>query len=282
VLFLSVWVAMVIFFFVLLEISNRRYFTSMVSSVDRTSFLFDLHPLEVIYAKTQKLPHAINGLLNELILGNKISKRDEGLYAEIDSSLASNTEQFQVLSLLETWPGTRYDALLRLLQSKPAIANVGECMDAVQKYFIKSAKFSRLFYTNFVVLSTVMLLGFTRMLTGMERERPVDIIGMLLFALTVLIILYLSRLPKRVLSYAITNLYRQKVGRRISSTSRYVDDDVQWQYFLFGAAVLSPSLAPEVAQFDRQAYASGGTDSSSGDSSSCGSSCSSCGGCGGD
>jgi hypothetical protein len=276
--FLTAWIALAVLSGMVLEMFNKRYLKRIVGSIDRASFLNNLHPLEVIYVKTQKLPHVVNALLNQLIHMGKVGKRNDGFYSDAPSTAAATAEQYQALNVLEKWPGSRYEQLMRLLQAKPAIENVSNSIDAVQKYMIKSAKFGKLFYANLAVLSIVHLVGSVRLLTGLSRGRPSEVIGGLLFAFTAFIIVYLYRLPGRVLTEGVTQLYTERIRR-----SKSVDHDVQWQYFLFGAVALSPTLAPDVKQFDDATY--GSSSSSFGDSSSdssCGSSCSSCGGCGGD
>jgi hypothetical protein len=278
--FITGWLALVLLSFAVLEAYTKKYLSNMVRSIDPTSFLFNLHPLEVIYAKSKKLPHVVNGILNQLIVGNKVTRRDDGFHAVVNDSEAENTEQFQLLSVLEKWPGTTYGALMRLMQSKPSIENVGESVDAIQKYMIKSSKFCRLFFINFTVLLTVYLFAVIRLLTGMSRGRPVELIVWLLIGAAVLMALRLYRLPGRILTHAVTGLYKEKIVR-----TKVADQDVQWQYFLFGTVALSPELEKDVEKFDNDVYSSSSSGSSSSDSSgdsSCGSSCSSCGGCGGD
>ena len=108
-----------------------------------------------------------------------------------------------------------------------------------------------------------------------------DIIGVTLIIALIVIIVRLHKLPGRVLTQGVAGHYQKEM-----KTSMTTEQDVQWQYFLFGVAALSPALAADARQLDREIYAGSSSDSSSSDSSSgdssCGSSCSSCGGCGGD
>ena len=160
------WMALMMLTLLLLELFNKRYLSKLIQATDRASFLFHLHPLEVIYSKTLQLPHVVNGVLNQLIHSKKIERVSDGFYANAQPGQAESAEEFLVLTTLEKWPGTRYEILMRLLQSKPAIQNVGECVDAIQKYIVKSKKFATLFYTNLAVILIVYLLGVTRLLIG--------------------------------------------------------------------------------------------------------------------
>ena len=274
------WMVLVLLSILLLELFNNSYLSKLIEASDWASFIFRLHPLEVIYAKTQQLAHVVTGVLHQLLQSKKVALQQDGGYVGQEPSKAECAEEYSVLAMLEQWPGTRYNALVRLLQNKPAIQNVGDCVDAIQKYVVKSKKFATLFYTNLAVLLFVYLLGIARLLIGMSRGRPVEVIGVVLIIFLVIIINHLRRLPGRVLTHAVAGYYEGKIER-----SELAKQDVQWQYFLLGTAALSPLLAAEARQFDRELYGTGSGsssgDSSSGDSS-CGSSCSSCGRCGGD
>ena len=125
------------------------------------------------------------------------------------------------------------------------------------------------------VLQYCLLLSLT---TGVLRDKSITQIFIVLLILTAVIIGYLWRLTTLFCTQTIPNFYKQSV---LPNT----EDNFQWQYFLFGNAVLSTSFVPLVNYVDRRMHLSsdGGVSScGSSDGSSCGSSCSSCGGCGGD
>jgi hypothetical protein len=147
-------------------------------------------------------------------------------------------------------------------------------MDAFKKYFIKSKSFGKLFYFNFVVLSTVLMLGLLRMSVGIFRGKPVDLIVLLLIILVIVTITFLWRLSMLVCTDTVPRFYRNEIV-----PNREDQKSWNWQYFLLGSAILSPAFIPMVNTTNTIGSSS---ESSSSCSSGCGSSCSSCGGCGGD
>lgn len=65
--FIVGFTGLIIFTFTALEIFNHKRLKQITGAFDRGSFIFNLQPLELVYLKTQKLSHVINGVVNELI-----------------------------------------------------------------------------------------------------------------------------------------------------------------------------------------------------------------------
>lgn len=198
----------------------------------------------------------------------------------IENVKTDNIQEHQVLDLLSRLEKTSYPGFLARLQYQPVFTNIANCMDAFKKYFVKSKSFGRLFYANFAMLAFLLLLGLTRIFTGLLREKPVTFIFVTVIVLTVFIVMYLWRLTKLVGTTTLPNFYREHLINEEEKENNW-----QWQYFLTGKAALTISLVLLVEATDRNTNSMG--DSSSGSSSdssdsSCGSSGgSSCGGCGG-
>ncbi len=263
----------------LLEFYNKTKLKNIVSGFDKTSFIFNLQPFELVYLKTQKLSTVINGTVNELV-DNGTIKVNENNSIELDKSNATiNNSQFQVTSALTELGTTYYPNLLRKLTMKPIFWNIPNSMDAFRKYFNKSKKFGFLFYTNFTILTLLVLLSFTRIVTGILRDTPLTQIVIATIALVIITVVFLQRLTKQISTTTIPDLYKKDI-----LPARQIENNWQWTYFLFGTAVLTTSFVPLVNYIDKHNNSSGncGTSCGSNCGSSCGSSCSSCGGCGGD
>jgi hypothetical protein len=256
-----------------LEFFNRAYISTIVNRLNRNCFLFDLHPMEVIYLKTQKISNVVTGTMNQLVSDRKVIVGDDYALRCVDGSKPGTLEEYIVLETLGRSGKLKYPALLKILVDKPVFVNTVKCMGAFKKYFIKSKKFGNLFYMNFGILSLVVMFGFIRLVTGLLRDRPVEQLALLLVVLLIVIILALIRLTRLVCTYAVPKYYRKKILPK-----QKFRDDWEWQYFLSGAAVLTPAFVPVATYVDK--HSDGSTGSSCG--TSCGSSCSSCGGCGGD
>ena len=160
--------------------------------------------------------------------------------------------------------GTFYPDLLKELVVKPIFLSIPNSMDAFLKYFNKSKKFHSLFYVNFAILALLLLLAFTRIVTGTLRDKPLALIVYFTFALAIFIIFYLIQLTLLVSTTTIPNLYKDKI-----LPARQIENNWQWSYFLLGSAVLATAFVPLVKDIEKNNDSGG----------SCGSSC---GGCGGD
>jgi hypothetical protein len=259
----------------ILEFYNRTKLKNIVSGFDQSSFVYNLQPLELVYLKTQKLSNVINGTVNELVVNGTI-KVNSNNTIELEKINATNANtQLQVTSTLSELGNTFYPSLLKKLIEKPIFWNIANSMDAFRKYFNKSKKFSYLFYTNFAVLTLLLLLSFTRILTGVLRDKPVVQIVIATIVLAVIAIVFLQRLTKQISTTTIPDLYKNEI-----LPTRQVEHNWQWIYFLLGTAVLSTAFVPLVNYIDKNNSSGSNCGTSCG--SSCGSSCSSCGGCGGD
>jgi hypothetical protein len=271
--FMIGFIGLIIMTLLILRLYNRAQLQQIVNVFDKDSFMFKLHPHELVYLKTQNLTNVVNAVLNDLFVNQSITIKKDDKFEAVELGTVKSKEHLHAFATLKEMGKASYEMLLRKLIAKPVIKNTSNCMDAFKKYFIKSKKFGNLFYLNFIILSVVLMLGLIRMIIGMLRDKPVDFIAFALFVLLIIIISHLYRLTRRACTETIPNLYKQEILPAYSSS-----DESQWNYFLLGSAALS---GPFAAQVSAASTSSDSSSSSSSCGSSCGSSCSSCGGCGG-
>lgn len=269
------FIALTLCVFVFLEWYNRTRLKQIARFFDEESFIFNLSPFELIYLKDQKLSAVINGTVNELIDNETIKINSDNTIELGENDSAKSVEQRQAATILKEHGKTYYPTLLRILVSKPIFWNTAKCMDALKKYFTKSEVFGNLFSSNYIALSILLMLGLTRLFTGLMRDKPVAVIVIVLIILTIAVIIYLNRLTKLFVTKIIPTLYKEEI-----LPTRDIENNWQWTYFLFGTSVLTTSFIPLVNYVDKNNASGSSCGTSCG--SSCGSSCSSCGGCGGD
>lgn len=258
--------------FIVLEYYNKFKLRGIVSGFDKTSFIYNLTPLELVYLNTQKTSSVVNGVVGELVGSGTISINEDNSLSLVKQGAATNIMQLQATAALAESGTTFYPNLLRLLSEKPVFSNIPNSMDAFRKYFNKSKKFGALFYTNFYVLSLLLLLSFTRIVTGVLKDVPVAQVAFTTVVLAIVAVVFLHRLTMQVSTSIIPDLYRYNI-----LPNGEVGNSLQWSYFLLGSSALTASFLPLVNEVEKN--------SDSGVSScvsSCGSSCSSCGSCGGD
>ncbi len=260
-----------------LEIVNKSRLSIMVSHFGKDSFVYNFHPLELIYLKTNKLSEVINAVLNQMIETKKLVITPNGIIEKAGNVAAVSFEESQVFDTLYAKGQSEYTKLVSYLLAQPVFYNTENTILAFKKRVVKSKKFGQLFYINFSVLSILFALGFVRLLLGISREKPVVQIGVALLIFLAVSIYFLYRLTNLIASDSIPSLYK-------TNTPTMMDDAEgwQWQYFLLGHAALSQSFSPFVARASASSDSSSSSSCSSNGSSCGGSSCSSCGGCGGD
>jgi uncharacterized membrane protein YgcG len=223
--------------------------------------------------------HVINGTVSQMIDGGIIKVNQDYTLELAGNGLTRTKKELQVSSVLSELGACFYPELLRMLYLKPIFSNVSNSMSAFSKYFYKSTKFGILFYTNFVILILLVLASFTRVFTGLARDKPVVLIIIFSILLLLGVGYFLFRLNLQVSRLTIPALYRNQLLK-----TEDIESSWWWSYFVYGPSVLAVAFIPIVQYVNRHPNSSDGGSSScgagSGDSS--GSSCgSSCGGCGG-
>jgi hypothetical protein len=271
--FMQGYLALIVLSFVGLEMYNKSYLINIVKRFKPHTFIHQLRPFELVYLKTQQLQNVVHGNVNPLVKEGVIVVKNEKLKLHEQAS-ANTLEEFTIIETLKHLGDVSYAPLLNQLLQKPIFSMVSNSMDAFKKYFIKSKSFGKLFHLNFTLLSIVLMLGLLRLSIGILRGKPIELIALILIILVIVVITFLWRLSMLVCTDTVPHLYREEILPKLEDQKSW-----DWQYFLMGASILSPSFIPMTNRRDTSSFSS---DSSSSCSSGCGSSCSSCGGCGGD
>jgi uncharacterized protein (TIGR04222 family) len=217
---------------------NRRKFDDLMMTAHPSSFVFDLQPMELVYLMSGHLKNCILGRLHLLYLGGELKVEDGQTLRLKGSMQPGNLEEWEVRDAFDkvSYHGS-YGAIMSALERAPIFTNISNCMNALRKFVIKSQSFGRIFYTNFIVFALLLLFGFTRLATGIIREKP---IGMLLTFLVVLLafsIWKLYRLPNKFVSTIIPNHYKSEIAAEQAKTGSWV-----WKYFMSGTTLITPAL----------------------------------------
>jgi uncharacterized protein (TIGR04222 family) len=272
------YVAILFCSLIVLRRYNRSRLTALVNGFDKSSFLFNLSALELVYLKRSELSDVVHGVVNNMVAEQKLSISPEGKLAIKDFSAINSPAEFCVMETIGEEASTEYSILFKRLVFKPAFNKTRHAMETFKKYFSRSVYFTRLFAVNFTVLSVVLMLGLVRVATGITRDKPVVFIIFIVIIYLVLGIRHLYKLKVFIGSTVLPEYYQENI-----LAERTVEHDWEWNYFLLGTAVFVTAFTP------LHSYAERNPDSGSG--SSCSSSCSSscgggdgggCGGCGGD
>ncbi len=270
--FIRIYLLITVLVFVGLRFYNTYTLKSVVRGFDQDSFVYHLHPSELIYMKEGNIRGVIYAHINELVEAKAIEIDSKEMFTLKDKNNIKLPEQIQIKKALSKASKISFSDLMKTLVSKPIFTNVENFVNAFKKYITKSKAFSILFYVNLGILSILLMGAFIRLTMGILRDKPVDVIASFVIILIVVIIFHLRALPQIICKRTLTTLYKKEI-----LPARKFENNLQWNYFILGATVLATSLAPLISHAnstDTSSYHSCG--------SSCGSSCSSCGGCGGD
>ena len=217
-------IALTILVFLFLEIYNRAYLLNIVRNFKEFSFIHDLTPQELIYLKKQNLKEVVHGTINQMIEEKKLIVESSHYIEKTGVENPSSLEEYQVYEVCDLHGNTPYLYLVLTLIRKPVFVNISGSMNAFKKYFIKSKKFARLFYTNFFVLGTFLMIVLIRLLTGLMRDKPVTYISLTVIILSLIIAFFLFRLTKYFTSNTIPTYYKNQIVPLSQS-----ENDLQWQ-----------------------------------------------------
>lgn len=250
-----------IFTFIGLEIYTQNYLQKIVKSWPAYSFIYDLHPSELVYLQKQNLQHVIHGNINQLLQENRLSITSSNTL-QIHSLRKSETvEELVITNFLHQTSTAFYSELLRHLTESPAFNTTANTIDNFKNHFRKSKAFGRLFTRSTIVLFLLILIAIVRVMTGLMRDKPVGqiclAVGILVFASYI----FLHRLLSLVSTHTIPSFYKTDLLPEKQNTYTW-----DWQYFLLGSSVFLTAFTPIVG------YVNKNYDSATG-GSSCGSSC---------
>lgn len=264
---------------VLLGEYNVKQWRALVDSWNKDSFLFHLTPMELIYLDKGKLADVVHGVVNRLVIERKIAVEPDNQLKSNHTGEYANTWDYTVLDLLAHHKKLFYPVLLRSCLVKPVFTNVQNSVETIKRHLLKSAGYWKVLLVNMMVLSGLLLLGMSRLLIGMSRDKPVLFLTIALIGLVIVSIFWLINVQNGFLGNIIPQYTLAETLKQDPKATR----DPSWSYYQGGNAALAASFLPLVGYVNRNENNSAGSCGSS-----CGSSCGGggdgggCGGCGGD
>ncbi|MCC9042454.1 DUF1399 domain-containing protein [Myroides sp. M-43] len=273
---------------------NKSVLHDIIRNSSENSFIRNLHPYEMMYLKNKNVKDGIIGTFNELIEQHNIKTGPNYTLELIQDTYIKNREQAYILRKLKQFKTRKFTELIPKLIGRPLFTNQVTTIQGINKYINRSAKFNKLFITNYAILLSIVFFAFMRIITGSERHKPVLFITILTLVIVISSLFFLQRLASESIHKTIIRYYTQRV-----KFSKLKEDNWQWSYFLTGNAALGAALTtmvilantpiPHISSSSNNSSCSSDGSSSnsscgSSNSNSCGSSCGGggCGGCGGD
>ncbi|MBI3133698.1 MAG: hypothetical protein HYZ14_03390 [Bacteroidetes bacterium] len=272
--FLLIFIGLAVVVIIVLELINNSYLRTIFRRFHPESFIFRLTPLELVYLKSTDISKVIHGTVNQLIKEKKVEITHNSIQM-VPGAQAQNLREYSVLNALQTEKKLTYPPLLYFLTKKAIFLNYAGSMEALKKHIVKSRFFGNLFYANFAALALVFILGAIRMTTGIQNNKPVVFIGIVLVGFIFVSVLHLSRLIGLFGKKTLIAYYKKEVPEKTETRTW------EWDYFLTGKTLFATAFIPMVVRSERQKTSTDNSGSFSACGSGCGSSCGGCGGCGG-
>jgi len=272
--FLIGFITIACIFFVCLELYNRRRLNEFLRKADKGTFLFNLSPAELIYLQNGKLEYVIHGYISRMIEKNILYLGEDKILCNRSNAEVNNEIEFTITQVIETYGANHYPSLLPRLLERPVFRIIENSMASFKRHFINSRYFSSIFYANFSAISCVFLFGLVRLSAGIQRDKPIAFLVMLLAIYLFCSAVFLVRLGSKLGTETIPQFYKTELNPSEHS-------EWEWKYFFMGQAALIGPLIPILTAMQKSSNTYFGTGDSS-CSSGCGSSCGGgCGGCGG-
>ncbi|KUJ62966.1 hypothetical protein AR687_06120 [Flavobacteriaceae bacterium CRH] len=268
----------------LLELYVRFSFNSFYDKIKANLILSNLSPFELVFMEQDKIEFVVQGVVNNLISTKKIKVVGDNKLEIIDNSLTENQYENCALELMKSYHTPMpYIQLYYTLKRMPTFDQIQKSVNRIKETITNSKQFTFVIIIVMVVLGLLLSIGFSRLISGISRDKPVTFLVFTMIFLVVLADYYLNRILKFFFQKTISQSFKQE------KSNTTIEKDWELNYFLFGNMVLVNSFIPLISTTNTSNFSSSNSSSNSCSSggSSCGSSCggscgSSCGGCGGD
>jgi uncharacterized protein (TIGR04222 family) len=261
--------------FIALEAFNRKSMHTLINRWDRSAFIFNLSPSELVYLQKGDLGPIVNGYLNQLLEREKLRIHKPFLIPAKEPVDYDTAIELTIIDTVKAHKRITYKALLKELLTQPVFTNTAKALKSFKKQVNGSLPIISLFALNVSVLVLLFVAGMIRLDIGMQREKPVGLLAMVLFVFICFASYFLYRTANLLTAYIIPQCYKKDIVPATPAASW------EWDYFLSGQAALSTTMLLLMTSSDtRSASGDGGSYSNSdgGDAGGCGSACGGCGG----
>ncbi|HRG90409.1 MAG TPA: hypothetical protein PLW44_15415 [Chitinophagales bacterium] len=250
---------------------NELQFKKLPELWRKDSFVMNLSPFELLYIKNKEIRPAIHACVNLMLEENKIMPKGEYILANAPGAKPNNAAQMAIADVLDANTETSYYDLFKAVMDKPVFTNTATFYKQLQIYMSESQFVSNVCRVNYVVISTLTVLCTTRLITGIENNKPV---GFLIVTMLVSCIAFFVAINHLFTLHtkSLQNYYEEEVIPTHPEAQGF-----SWQFYLLGYAVFNSSFVTMYHNVEQQ-YRSVTADSGSSDS---GGSCGGGGGCGG-
>lgn len=255
----------------------KTAFTSFYERIQSNVILRNLTPFELVFLQKNKLEFVIHGVVNNLIKNNKIVVLTNKRLELIDDGLTDDKYENCVIEIMKEYEPMPYPQLFKIVARNPIYEQIEKSIGRIRKTIMDSKQFMQIIKIVLLVFGLFLSIGFSRIISGISRDKPITFLLFALFGLLIVTKIYFNKIVDFLFSSTIPLVF---TNEKLKSDAQ---KDWHWNYFLYGEVLLVSSFLPLTGYLNRNTDSGGGTSCGSSCGSSCSSSCgSSCGGCGGD
>ena len=241
-IFLSFYIFSSVILFVGLDFLNRKKMKEFLNVRVSNKILNELSPNELIYLKHKKIDKVVYASVNHLIRRNVLRILPANLkLVKFNKLDESNSFSKEVCDKIVEKEEISFRELSVELRNSLTLKQIEISMNELEKHFIRSRFFVRLFMQNFVAIALLTILGLSSFITDIEIGGSfylnLFVTGSLLFAS----ILFLVKLSGLFTKKVIIDTYKEEKIPNKSYKQNY--GHWEFEYLLHGEAYIDHSFS---------------------------------------
>jgi len=287
--FMIGYVLFMILTLILLTIYNKNVFNKVARNSFKSPILSNLTAEELIYLKTNSLGQVLHGIVNKLVVHHIIGiSKDFKIKTKKQIQEGTLIEDV-IYNYVEQKGESHYPLLVNHFIEKPIVTRYTHAHFHLNRLFNESKSFANMLLVNFSVFLLILLIGSSRMLVGISRDKPVLFLVIGLIAFLIAFVIFQKNRSIYFTKKAIPEQFKEEVISSMPDEQKY--KETEWQYFLLGTAAFAFTFSPLASYAERNknnnssnscgTSGGAGDGGGGGDGGSCGGGCGGCGG-GGD
>ena len=234
--FLILYILLFVVTIVLLMRFVKTAFASFYEDIKSNFILAHLSPFELVFLQNDKLEFVIHGVVNNLISNKKILVLTNNRLQLIDESLTDDKYENCVIEVMKEHEPMPYPQLFKIIARKPLFEQIEKSVARIRKRIVESKQFINIMKKVLLVLGLVLSIGFSRIITGISRDKPVTFLLFTIFALLIISKIYFNKIVNYLFTITIPLAFKDE---KLNPEN---EKDWQWNYFFFGQVVLASSF----------------------------------------
>lgn len=221
--FLILYILLFATVIVLLMRFVKTAFASFYERIRSNSILINLSPFELVFLQHNKLEFVIHGVVNNLISTKKIVVLGNNRLNLIDESLTDDKYENCVIEIMKEYEPMPYPQLFKIVARNQIFEQLQKAVGRIRKTIIDSKPFMQIIKIVMLVFGLLLSIGFSRIISGISRDKPITFLLLVIFALLIITKIYFNKIVNYLFSSTIPLIFTkeklkseaQKIGNGI-------------------------------------------------------------------